>query len=138
MGSDPKDDLAAYCGVEATPGVAAFLRQPNRESFQAGLQRFRNFHVMVGLADDHLAAQWNERFAREEPNLIRELLVTARDFPYGVVVVTLPTEYGHWRFQPLARADRILYVVTPAQGRRRQRHSRYHDGPPRRRTGIHA
>ena len=70
---------------------------------------------MVGLADDHLAAQWNARFDREEPNLIRELLVTARDFPYGAVVVTLPTEYGHWRFQPLARADRILYVVTPAQ-----------------------
>lgn len=115
VGGDPKDDLAAYCGVEASPGIAAFLRQPNREGFQAGLQRFRNFHVMVGLADDHLAAQWNARFEREEPNLIRELLVTARDFPYGAVVVTLPTEYGHWRFQPLARADRILYVVTPAQ-----------------------
>ena len=115
IGSDPKDDLAAYCGVDATPGLAAFLRQPNREGFQAGLQRFRNFHLMVGLADDHLAAQWNARFEREEPNLIRELLVTARDFPYGAVVVTLPTEYGHWRFQPLARADRILYVVTPAQ-----------------------
>ena len=30
-------------------------------------------------------------------------------------MVTLPTDYSHWRFQPLARADRILYVVTPAQ-----------------------
>ena len=115
IGTDPKDDLAAYCGVDPAPGVAAFLRQPNREGFGSGLQRFRNFHLMVGLADDHLATQWNARFDREEPNLIRELLVTARDFPYGAVVVTLPTEYGHWRFQPLARADRILYVVTPAQ-----------------------
>ncbi len=115
IGGDPKDDLAAYCGVDAAPGLAAFLRQPNREGFQAGLQTFRNFHLMVGLADDHLAAQWNARFDHDEPNLIRELLVTARDFPYGAVVVTLPTEYGHWRFQPLARADRILYVVTPAQ-----------------------
>ena len=95
--------------------MAAFLRQPNREGFRLGLQRYRNFHVMVGLADDHLASQWNARFDREEPNLIRELLVTARDYPYGAVVVTLPTEFGHWRFQPLARADRILYVVTPAQ-----------------------
>ncbi|MDE0002006.1 MAG: AAA family ATPase, partial [Rhodospirillaceae bacterium] len=115
IGADPKDDLAAYCGVDPSPGVAAFLRKPNREGFGSGLQRFRNFHLMVGLADDHLAAQWNARFDREEPNLVRELLVTARDCPYGVVVVTLPTEYGHWRFQPLARADRILYVVTPAQ-----------------------
>ncbi len=115
IGGDPKDDLAAYCGVDPAPGIAAFLRQPNREGFASGLQRFRNFHLMVGLADDHLASQWNARFDREEPNLIRELLVTARDFPYGAVVVTLPTEYGHWRFQPLARADRILYVVTPAQ-----------------------
>ncbi len=115
VGIDPKDDLAAYCGVDPAPGVAAFLRQPNRDGFAAGLQRFRNFHLMVGLADDHLAAQWNTRFDHEEPNLIRELLMTARDFPYGAVVVTLPTEYGHWRFQPLARADRILYVVTPAQ-----------------------
>ena len=115
VGGDPKDDLAAYCGADAAPGLAAFLRQPNREGFQAGLQKFRNFHLMVGLADDHLAVQWNARFDHDEPNLIRELLVTARDFPYGAVVVTLPTEYGHWRLQPLARADRILYVVTPAQ-----------------------
>ena len=115
VGGDPKDDLAAYCGADPAPGVAAFLRQPNRDGFASGLQRFRNFHLLVGLADDHLAAQWNTRFDRDEPNLIRELLTTARDFPYGAVVVTLPTEYGHWRFQPLARADRILYVVTPAQ-----------------------
>ena len=115
IGGDPKDDLAAYCGADPAPGVAAFLRQPSRDGFAAGLQRFRNFHLMVGLADDHLAAQWNARFDRDEPNLIRELLVTARDFPYGAVVVTLPTEYSHWRFQPLARADRVLYVVTPAQ-----------------------
>lgn len=115
VGGDPKDDLAAYCGADPAPGVAAFLRRPNRDGFASGLQRFRNFHLMVGLADDHLAAQWNTRFDRDEPNLIRELLMTARNFPYGAVVVTLPTEYGHWRFQPLARADRILYVVTPAQ-----------------------
>lgn len=115
VGGDPKDDLAAYCGADPAPGVAAFLRQPNRDGFASGLQRFRNFHLMVGLADDHLAAQWNTRFDRDERNLIRDLLVTARDFPYSAVVVTLPTEYGHWRFQPLARADRILYVVTPAQ-----------------------
>lgn len=115
VGGDPKDDLAAYCGADPAPGVAAFLRQPTRDGFASGLQRFRNFHLMVGLADDHLAAQWNSRFDRDEPNLIRELLMTARDFPYGAVVVTLPTEYSHWRFQPLARADRILYVVTPAQ-----------------------
>ena len=48
VGGDPKDDLAAYCGVDPTPGVAAFLRQPNRDGFESGLQRFRNFHLMVG------------------------------------------------------------------------------------------
>ena len=118
--------------------MAAFLRQPNREGFGSGLQRFRNFHLMVGLADDHLAAQWNARFDREEPNLVRELLVTARDCPYGAVVVTLPTEYGHWRFQPLARADRILYVVTPAQADVVNAIRDIIGDSTRHRTGVHA
>ncbi len=106
MGFDTPDDLRVQLGREPRPNMLSFFRRPGSEGFAHSVQQYNGFDLVLA-PDDPVKA------ARVTPEMMRELILTARDRDYPAIVMDVPPTFADAAIEPLLRCNLLLLVVEP-------------------------
>lgn len=106
MGFDTPDDVRVQLGQEPRPNMLTFFRRPGAEGFAHSLQQHNGFDVLLA-PDDAVEA------AKVTPEMIRELILTARDRDYPAILMDVPPTFSDAAIEPLLRCNLLLLVVEP-------------------------
>jgi len=106
MGFDTPDDLRVQLGREPRPNMLTFFRRPGAEGFAHSVQAYNGFDVLLA-PDDAVEA------AKVTPEMIRELILTARDRDYPAILMDVPPTFSDAAIEPLLRCNVLLLVVEP-------------------------
>jgi MinD-like ATPase involved in chromosome partitioning or flagellar assembly len=106
MGFDTPDDVRVQLGREPRPNMLSFFRRPGAEGLEHSLQQYNGFDLILA-PDDAVEA------AKVTPEMIRELILTARDRDYPAIVMDVPPTFADAAIEPLLRSNLLLLVIEP-------------------------